>query len=172
VTAARDQRRNAEAAATHDKLAAILLAKSKFPAKRFRVDKSKAGNSQLLNDSGAQSTQRQYGGSIVELISKAQWLTAKAKEYDYRPCKVPDCNAPQGQPCRDRAGVRHPHPSRLGKRERPAVELALTKGPCATCSAKAQEPCRSPTGRARKPHDDRPDLQPQHVSDANTGDAA
>lgn len=45
----------------------------RWPSRRFRVEKSRGGNSRLLGATAARNTQKKYGGKVVELIPAAKF---------------------------------------------------------------------------------------------------
>jgi len=150
--AIRDQRRAAEANATREALAKRLLERRIFPSKRFRVDGSRAGNSQLLKADDAALSRGRYGGTIVEIITLAQFLTEKATGLP--PCREATCSADADRPCHDGKGyVIKPHKNRLRGGTGAGYDA------CQTCGAHKHDACKTPKGKARKPHKDRPFIE-------------
>jgi hypothetical protein len=78
---------------------------ARWPSRRFRVEGSRVGSSYLLTKKRAESTQRQMGGLVVEVISerpkeaKAPRVTKSAERAIAMPA-CPKCSAEAGKPCR------------------------------------------------------------------------
>lgn len=146
-----DSRRALETRMTPGEFLRTLIDREavKFPAKRYRVEGSDAGNSYILDLEDAQRTRQKYGGTIVELVSSTAFHGATAK-FIKNACE--ECDAERGKPCLDNLGnITAPHDVRMGKTTR-ADRAALKLPECGTCKAKAGRPCRNKGGRKQMPH--------------------
>lgn len=56
-----------------------------WPRRRWRVEGSQAGNSQLLTEKQALQAQKKHGGEVVELICPARYYPDLCKQLG-RPC--------------------------------------------------------------------------------------
>jgi hypothetical protein len=82
-----------------------------WPARRFRVEKSRAGNSRLVSLRVAHEMKDKYGGEIVELIEHAAIQLGRSMK------KCKQCDAKAGAPCKSGAGnLRKPHSKRAYKK--------------------------------------------------------
>jgi len=82
-----------------------------WPSRRFRVEKSRAGNSRLISARLADEMKGRYGGEIIEMIEHVALELGR----DMRKCK--QCDAKAGAPCVAGSGnLRRPHSKRTFKK--------------------------------------------------------
>lgn len=157
-------RRVREVDMTAAQLLALALDRGRFPAKRFRVEGSRCGSSELLTKFDAERSVICYGGTKVEIVTLEMYLRAQAK--DLPACSRSTCKAAAGEPCKRNApsgfGVaspstyRNPHANRTAKPVPRSISAARSLPTCPEphCRAKAGEPCTR-AGRLRMPHPSR-----------------
>lgn len=153
----------AESSWTAEQALAWARTKKRWPARRFRVEGSHAGNSRLLPKKLAVATRSKYGGVLVELIplptiAGEPKKTLNQSRVDGMPA-CPRCGAAVGWPCRAKprpipglVTARHPTPC-PPHRERvkaQAVAEAQAVMDRAALAEKAAKPKKPRKPRAKK----------------------
>jgi hypothetical protein len=149
---AKHSRKILETSCGPEQMLVKAVAKGKFPARRFRVEGSAYGSSHLLNANKALRTCARYGGQIVEVVTKAMFLTAQAKELKLPTCVRKSCAARTGEPCKNKSGVCAPHACRLAQADPAEAAEKLLSCPIAKCPALGGQPCMTRKGTPRMPH--------------------
>lgn len=121
----------------------------RWPRRRYRVEGSRCGPSRLVRHRVAVKLQRQYGGTVVEVIppyrtrERQKWQEV----YDGLPvCPRPWCAAKPGEPCKDRL---KPHVLRARLKEQLAEVVNLEV--CPACGVGSGVRCMR-AGKPRAPH--------------------
>jgi hypothetical protein len=82
-------------------------------SRRFRLEKSRAGNSRLVSAWKAGELKSKYGGEVVELIPRPPPRMSPKRKAALKLGPCPKCNASAKEPCKRPSGdICYPHRKR------------------------------------------------------------
>jgi hypothetical protein len=133
-----------------------LDAKGRWPARRFRIERSRAGNSRLLNRESAERDAARYGGDAVELIpTLAASGVLRPTAHEQAAEGLPECSKCQAEA--DAACVNPKGRQRTVHRERvddkgECRAWAIAHVTCRQCSAAPGVQCLDAKSKPCAPH--------------------